>query len=165
MTFETRNETARRREFSKPIYLAIPVMGCAFAFLGCAPATSGSWRFARTDPPGIEFPLEKLELDPSGEFRSTSVAYGESIPAQGQYKWRGDKLLIGRPGFEPRAYRVKRHRDGRIEFIYREDGRRVSALFEPVSSDEASETNATNTTGNGRDVSSAPDAATADSPR
>lgn len=103
---------------------------------GCRP--TGTWRLAETDPPGAAFPLRELTLDASGHFMATSSAFGEQIPSQGAYRWKGGTLEVGRSGFEPRSYTIKRRWDGRLEFIHKENGRRVSAFFERVDPNEAS---------------------------
>ena len=138
------NQRTRGRSWAVYKFYAVRgwILGVLFATVTTAGATgcqpTGTWRLAKTDPPGVPFPLQELTLDASGHFAATSTAYGERIPSQGMYRWRGRTLEVGRAGFEPRSYTIKRRWDGRLEFIHEENGRRVSAFFERVDPDEAS---------------------------
>jgi len=111
----------------------------ALAMTGVSACRStGSWRLAETDPPGAIFPLQQLTLDGDGRFEALSSAEGERFPSQGAYRWKAGRLQVKRYGFEPRTFRVKRHWDGRLEFVHEEHGRRVSAFFEPFDPEQES---------------------------
>jgi len=111
---------------------------------GCR--STGSWRLAETNPPGASFPLQQITLDDAGQFEAMSTAYGERIPSQGAYRWNANTLQVKRYGFQPRSFRVKRHWDGRLEFIHEEHGRRVSAFFEPFDPEKESANDGTDAT-------------------
>lgn len=98
----------------------------------CGCQTTGSWELEETDPPGVGFPLQRLELDESGRFYATTNAFGERVHTQGAYRWRGNKLLVAGAQGQAQPFTVKRHRDGRIEFVHRVNGERISAFFTPV---------------------------------
>jgi hypothetical protein len=97
---------------------------------GCTRAT-GTWRTVSTEPPGLPFPLHELTLDESGAYRATSEIEGKTIRSAGAYRWDGRWLRVQQEGYEPRAYRVTRRRDGSLVMAYEINGRKLSAVMQP----------------------------------
>lgn len=111
----------------RAVAIWLPV-ALAPVFSGCS--ITGSWRRVSVDPPGVPFPVELVTFGADRTYTASWSQEGSPRTSTGMFDWNGMTLNIHQTGMQPRSYHARRRLDGKLELIYGQGKKAVTAVLE-----------------------------------